>query len=115
MPMKVAEWSPQDLQADWVTKTWDVSKGITGAGEHSFEFQYTLGKHRLDFRKLVLLNGDAVIGRDDQAGHTGTENVHNAYHFTVAKHNPAAKYLLQAEIKADGGTDSYGDITVVRE
>jgi len=115
MPMKVAEWSPQDLQADWVTKTWDVSKGITGAGEHSFEFQYTLGTHRLDFRKLVLLNGDAVIGRDDQAGHTGTENVHNAYHFTVAKHNPAAKYLLQAEIKADGGTDSYGDITVVRE
>lgn len=115
MPVKIAEWTPKDLQADWVTKSWDVSKGITGPGDYSFEFAYTHGTHRLDFRKVALLNGDAVIAKDEQPGHTGVENVHTLYRFTVAKHDPAAKYLLQAEIKADGGTDSYGDITVCKE
>jgi len=115
LPVKVAEWTPKDLQADWVVKSWDVGKGITGAGEYSFEFQYTRGSHRLDFRKVTLLAGDVVIARDDQAGHSGIENVHNIYRFTIAKHDPAAKYLLQAEIKADGGTDSNGDITAFKE
>jgi hypothetical protein len=115
VPVKIAEWTPKDLQADWVTKSWDVSKGITGPGDYSFEFQYTRGTHRLDFRKVTLLNGESVIAKDDQPGHTGTENVHTLYRFTLAKHDPAAKYLLQAEIKADGGTDSYGDISIVRD
>ena len=115
LPVKIAEWSPKDLHADWVSKSWDVTKGITGPGDYIFEFQYTHGAHRLDFRKVALLNGEAVIGKDDQPGHTGVENVHTLYRFTVAKHDPSAKVLLQAEIKADGGTDSYGDISIARE
>ena len=59
--------------------------------------------------------GFAVIAKDDQPGHTGVENVHTLYRFKVASHDPSAKYLLQAEIKADGGTDSYGDISIVRD
>ena len=115
MPVKIAEWTPQDLQADWVLKTWVVSKGITGAGDYGFEFQYTRGAHRLDFRKVALLTDDAVVAHDDQAGHSGLENVHNVYRFAIAKHDPAAKYLLQAEIKADGGTDSSGEISIWKD
>jgi hypothetical protein len=115
MPVKVAEWTPADLQADWTTKSWDISKGITGPGDYSIEFQYTRGTHRLDFRQIVLLNGDTVLAKEDQAGHSGVDNSHNIYRFTVAKHNPGAKYLLKAEIKADGGTDSYGDLLVGKE
>jgi hypothetical protein len=115
VPEKIAEWTPKDLQADWVVKTWDVGKGITGPGEYSFEFQYTRGTHRLDFRKLALLANDAVLAKDDTPGRTGTENVHNLYRFHLTKHDPSAKYLLQAEIKADGGIDSYGDILICRE
>ena len=59
--------------------------------------------------------GKAVIGQDDQPGHAGIDNVHTLYRFTLAKHDPSAKVLLQAEIKADGGTDSYGDISIARE
>lgn len=115
MPVKIAEWTPKDLQADWIVKSWDVSKGVTGPGEYSFEFQYTRGTHRLDFRKVTLLANGTVIAKDDVPGHTGTDDVHNLYRFSIAKHDPAAKYLLQAEIKADGGTDSYGDILICRE
>lgn len=115
VPERGAEWTPDDLKADWVTKRWDVSAKITGAGEYSFNFQYTRGTHRLDFRKVGLLEGDKVLGRDNQPGHTGTENVHTLYRFTVAKHDPAAKYFLEAEIKADGGTDSYGEIFIAKE
>lgn len=112
LPVKVAEWSPKDLQADWVVKTWDIRKGITSAGEICIEFQYTRGTHRLDFRKVTLLDGDTVIASDGQAGHTGVENVHNLYRFTLPRHDPSARYQLRAEIKADGGTDSYGEILV---
>lgn len=115
MPVKVAEWSPKDLGADWTLKTWDVSKGLTIAGEYSFEFQYTRGAHRLDFRKVALLQDAEVISQDENAGHSGMDNAHNLYRFTLAKHDPAAKYLLRAEIKGDGGTDSAGDISVCKE
>ncbi len=115
MPVKIAEWTPQDLQADWVVKSWVVSKGIIAAGDYGFEFQYTRGAHRLDFRKVALLTDDAVVAHDDQAGHSGLENVHNVYRFAIAKHDPAAKYLLQAEIKADGGTDSSGEISIWKD
>jgi hypothetical protein len=112
LPVKVAEWSPKDLQADWVFKTWDIRKGVTAAGEICIEFQYTRGTHRLDFRKVTLLDGDTVIASDGQPGHTGVENVHNLYRFTLPRHDSSARYQLRAEIKADGGTDSYGEILV---
>jgi hypothetical protein len=115
IPTKVAEWTPKDLQPDWLIKTWDVSKGITGVGAHTIEFQYTRGTHRLDFRKLALLADGAIIAKDEQPGHTGNDNVHNVYQFDITKHDPAAKYILQAEIKADGGTDSYGEISICRD
>ncbi len=62
-----------------------------------------------------MLSGGAVVAKDDRPGHTGTENVHTLYRFTIPKHTPGAAYTLQAEIKADGGTDSYGDILMCRE
>ena len=114
LPVKVAEWTPADLKADWDIKQWDIGKGIAGPGEYSIEFQYTRGAHRLDFRKVALSSGGSVVFRDEQAGHSGTGNNHNLYRFTISKHDPAAEYLLQAEIKGDGGTDSYGDITICR-
>ncbi len=115
LPVKVAEWTPADLGQDWSVKAWDISQGIQGAGEFSIEFQYTRGTHRLDFRQVTLLQGDTVIAKDDNPGHTGVENVHNRYRFTIPQHDPAAKYLLRAEIKGDGGSDSFGEISVCRE
>ena len=116
VPVKVAEWSPSDLQADWSPKSWDVSKGITGAGEYCFELQYTRGTHRLDFRNVALLDASGtVLGKDDQPGHTGVSASHNVYRFKIANHSPGAQYVLRAEIKGDGGTDSYGDISVAKE
>jgi hypothetical protein len=112
LPVKVAAWSPKDLEADWVVKTWDISKGVTAAGEICIEFQYTRGTHRLDFRKVTLLEGDKVVASDEQPGHTGTENVHNLYRFNLPRFDSSARYQLRAEIKADGGTDSHGEILV---
>jgi Oxidoreductase family, NAD-binding Rossmann fold len=115
VPVKAAEWSPKDLEADWVVKTWDIGKAIRGAGGQCIEFQYTRGTHRLDFRKVALLVNGTVVASDDQPGHTGVENVHNLYQFNLPSHDPNATYRLRAEIKADGGTDSYGDILVSPE
>jgi hypothetical protein len=115
IPVKAGEWTPADLRADWTPKAWDVSRFLTKPGEYSFEFQYTRGTHRLDFRKVCLMENGKVIAKDDAPGHTGVENVHTLYRFPVSKPVAGAKYTLQAEIKGDGGTDSYGDLFVVRD
>lgn len=115
IPQPCGEWKPADLKADWVTKRWDISERVTGVGEYSFDFQYTHGTHRLDFRKVALREGEKIIAHDDQAGHTGTENVHTLYRFSVTSHTVGATYFLEAEIKADGGTDSYGEILMAKE
>ncbi|MFM7182193.1 MAG: Gfo/Idh/MocA family protein [Verrucomicrobiales bacterium] len=114
-PVKAGGWMPADLRPDWVTKNWDVSKFVTAPGEYGFEFQYTSGAHRLDFRAVCLLENGAVIAKDDQPGHTGLSNVHTLYRFAVPQPKTGARYELEAEIKGDGGTDSHGDILVARE
>lgn len=115
LPVKVAAWMPSDLADDWTTKTWDITAGFKKAGPHGVEFQYTRGTHRLDFRKVTLLQGDTVVATDNTPGHSGIENVHNQYRFTLSRHDPAAKLFLRAEIKGDGGKDSHGDISVWAE
>jgi hypothetical protein len=54
-----------------------------------------------------------ATARDDTPGHTGDENVHTPCRFSVSKPVAGAKDTFQAEIKGDGGTDSYGDLFVV--
>lgn len=115
IPVKAGEWTPADLRPGWTPKTWDVSRFLTKPGEYGFEFQYTRGTHRLDFRKVCLLENGRTIAKDDVPGHTGTVNVHTLYRFPLQKPLPGAKYTLQAEIKGDGGTDSFGDLFVVRD
>ncbi|MCU0748708.1 MAG: Gfo/Idh/MocA family oxidoreductase [Akkermansiaceae bacterium] len=115
LPTKIAEWSPADVKPDWFMQKWDASKAITGPGEYGFEFQYTRGAHRLEFRKVTLMCGDQVVARDEQAGHSGIGNSHNLYRFTVPAGDASKGYTLHAEIKSDGGTDSYGEISVFKD
>ena len=115
LPVKVAEWTPADVKPDWFPTSWEVGKAITGEGEYGFEFQYTRGAHRLEFRKVALMSGGEVIARDEQPGYTGTGNSHNLYRFKVPAWDAAKSYQLHADIKADGGTDSYGEISVFKD
>ncbi|MBA3699158.1 MAG: Gfo/Idh/MocA family oxidoreductase [Planctomycetes bacterium] len=114
-PAVVAQWSPKDLAADWKTVTWPLAKAITGAGIYVVEFQYTRGASRLDFKNVALLKGDTVIANDGHAGYSGNANQKNTYRLTVDAFDPAATYSLRAEIKPDGPTDSFGDITIDKQ
>jgi hypothetical protein len=89
--------------------------GRWGRCFYGFEFQYTRGAHRLEFRKVTLMRGDQVVARNEQAGHSGIGNSHNLYRFTVPAGDASEGYSLHAEIKSDGGTDSYGEITVFKD
>jgi hypothetical protein len=82
-PTPVAKWLPQDLGAEWKSKTWVISKSITGVGQYVVEFQYQHGASRLDFKKSALLKGNDVIAHDDHAGYSGKENFKNIYRLKV--------------------------------
>jgi hypothetical protein len=111
----VAHWTPQDLGADWKSRTWELPKTITGAGLYVVEFQYTRGVSRLDFRNVALLKGGEVVAHDDHAGYSGNANEKNTYRLKLDAFDPAATYSLRAELKPDGPTDSHGDISVTKD
>ena len=111
----IGQWAPQDLGADWKSKTWGMPKAITGAGLYVIEFQYTRGVSRLDLKNVALLKGDEVVARDDHAGHSGNSNNMNTYRLKLDSFDPAATYSLRADLKPDGPTDSFGDITVTKD
>jgi hypothetical protein len=75
----------------------------------------TRGAHRLEFRKVALMSGGEVIARDEQPGYSGIGNSHNLYRFKVPAADASKSYQLHAEIKADGGSDSYGEISVFKD
>lgn len=111
----VAKWSSHDLGAEWKSKTWVISKAITGAGQYVVEFQYQHGASRLDFKNVTLLKGNDVIAHDDHAGYSGNENFKNVYRLKVEAFDPTAIYSLRAELKPDGSTDSSGEIFIRKE
>jgi hypothetical protein len=110
-----AQWTPQDLGADWKTRTWEVGKAINWAGLYTVEFQYDHGASRLDFKNVALLASGAVIAHDDHAGHSGNANHQNRYRLKLDTYDQAAVYTLRAELKPDGPPDSFGDISITRD
>ncbi len=114
-PVVAAQWSPKDLAPEWKTVTWDLPASITGAGLYLVEFQYIRGASRLDFKNVALLQGDKVIASDDHAGYSGNANQRNTYRLTVDALATSGKFSLRAEVKPDGPTDSFGDITIDKQ
>jgi len=108
-----AQWKSGEMSNDWSTKTWDIGNWLDKAGAYAVSFTYTHGAHRLDMRKLRILANGEVVASEDKANFTGTANAVAKYvlRLTVPR-DPAKAYLLQAEIRGDGGGNSNGRIDV---
>ena len=110
----VAQWQPKDMSQDWKTIQWDVTDAVDVTGAYAVKFQYTAGGHRLDISKVELLQNDKVVTVDEHQGITGGSSKDNTYTLPLENAKDSAVYKLRATIRSDGGTDSNGEITIIK-
>jgi hexosaminidase len=105
-------WKTGEIGEDWIERTWAVT--LDAPGSYTAHFSFTHGAHRLDISRVELLEDGRVIAVDEHVGRTGGDNVRNTYQLKVEQVSPAAKYTLRARVRADGGSDSNGQVFLVR-
>lgn len=108
------QWKSGETSTEFKVKEWDISAHVAGNGNYDVAFQYTHGGHRLDIEWVEILINGQVAGRDEHPGKTGLETVGNTYRFDGLIVPANARVSLRASIRSDGGTDSNGDISVVK-
>ena len=112
-PPSAAQWKAGEMSNDWSVRTWDIGNWLDKAGAYAVNFTYTHGAHRFDMRKLRILEDGVAVASEDKANCTGGINAVANYSLKLAKsRDPNKKYLLQAEVRGDGGGDSNGRIDV---
>jgi hexosaminidase len=112
-PPSAAQWKAGEMSNSWGTSTWDIGNSLDKAGAYAVSFTYTRGRHRFDMRKLRILEDGQAVASDDAANFTGSARAVATYTLTLPKpRDPGKKYLLQAEVRGDGGGDSNGRIDV---
>ncbi|MCB0826845.1 MAG: family 20 glycosylhydrolase, partial [Armatimonadetes bacterium] len=108
------QWKSGETSTDYQVKEWDISAHVGSNGNYDVSFQYTHGGHRLDIEWVEILINGQVAGRDEHPGQTGLETFGNTYRFDGLMVPADAKVTIRASIRSDGGSDSNGDISVVK-
>lgn len=109
-------WQPEMLSDEYSPLEWDVTPKVYANGRIIVGFFYTSGKHFMDIRKVELLENDQVVSTDEHIGladkFRGTHKTKTfLYNLTLDQYKPGVKYTLRAEVKGNGGTDSFGNFT----
>ncbi|MBI9017951.1 MAG: family 20 glycosylhydrolase [Phycisphaerae bacterium] len=102
----VWKWEPSMMSEEF--KAIEIGDIIDLAGDYMLTFQYTKGACRLDIRKVAVYCDGKEIAVDEHVGITGGKSSDNTFKFTIDKFDAGKKYVVKAEIRSDGGTDSNG-------
>lgn len=106
-----AEWKSGEVGETPVVREWPLPE-IPEAGEYAVTFSYSGGDHRLDIFWAEIVADGKVVARDEHEGVTGGFDRANVYRFKVPSALKGA--VLRARVRADGGSDSNGGLTLLR-
>jgi hexosaminidase len=112
-PPIAGTWKSGDIGETFSDHEWDITPSITKAGSWQIMFAFTGGDHRMDIKKVELLEDGAVIATDEHDGRTGSDDRANLYKVSLSAVKPGAKYVIRAQVRTDGGNDSNGNIYVL--
>ena len=110
----IFRWDPKNITSDYKHYSWDVSKYIDREGTCIITFVYKYGGQAVYMKDIRLKCNGIVIGEDLHKGIAGSYKEKNSFRFKIDEAVPAAKYLLELDMKANGKppVDSHGDITM---
>jgi hexosaminidase len=105
-------WRPDEITEKYAVHSWAAP--MQGPGEYEATFEYTDGACRLDIAWVELAKEDRVLARDEHYGRTGGDNANNVYRLAVRNGVTDKACVLRASVRTDGGTDSAGEIRLVK-
>ncbi len=103
-------WDAKQTPAEYAKRTWEL-KRVPESGVLEVKFQWTKGGHGLDVKNVTLTSGDVKLS-DAHEGFTGCTNKKNIWRVTLPKNAPTSGWVLSADVRGNGGTDSRGEITL---
>lgn len=107
---QIGSWQDKDFTTSWQQRDWDFSAYISARGKYTISFTYLKGAHMLCMKDIVVLaDGQPVCEITDEliAGYSPRTF---SVDFTL-KSNPES-LVLKALVRTDGGSNSYGKITL---
>jgi alpha-N-acetylglucosaminidase len=111
----LGDWTNEDVTTSWKKKIWSLEGKLSDHGNMAVTFQFTSGSNRLDIRNVRLLHNNVVISEDVHEGQTGNQHVNNQWKLKFPNLTQAQGLVLEAEIRADGGSKSKGVIFAQRK
>jgi len=107
MSRQIGAWELEDFREKAeIVKTFDVTDEILGPGVYRVTFQYTTGWNGLGTRRAALVaqakdgSGSPVeLSIDEHIGSTGCRSTGNVYGLELAKHDPAMRYVVVANVR----------------
>lgn len=107
-------WGPAQVTQDFRPLEWNVTDLTRGPGSYDVVFAFRGGRHWLAIRSVELLANGKVVASEQRDGVAGSINASNTYRLNIPPAVPGTAYTLRAEVRAEGGTDSNGEILIRR-
>jgi alpha-N-acetylglucosaminidase len=108
----VGKWDKDSIGLEYKTFSFDISKYITNPSICVCQVKYTRGGKAAKMKDIKIKCNGKVIAEDLHSGQTGNKNSGNVFKLKIDNFEKGAKYTLELEIKALGGTSSFGNVTL---
>lgn len=108
--VQVATWQPEQMSVVTKAVDWDISAFVKAPGAYSIRLRYVSGAHGIAASSLSLLEDGTEIARDEHPSFAGGASSGNTYELKINHIRDGAKYVLRAQLRSDGGTDSHGSV-----
>ena len=107
--LEIGSWSPERLAKGFKTLDWKLENPPKDK-VIQVKFHYTGGRNRLEIQWVSLLKDGKEIARDEHFGFTGRREENNTYLLRLPGLPRKGRYILRAEARGGGGSDSRGGI-----
>lgn len=111
----LGHWNPQAVSEEWKTIEWSIPQDILPRIK-GVRFAFKKGSHRLEIRHVMLESDGKIIAEDRHNAEASNAPKKNVFRFKlpsdVGGNNSRS---LRAEVRTDGGTDSFGDLELILE
>lgn len=107
---QIGSWQNKEFSTSWRQKEWDFSSYIHARGRYSITFTYTKGAHMLCMKDVVVLaDGKPVLELPDEMTAGYNPRSFSIDFILVTK---PETLVLKGLVRTDGGSNSYGNISL---
>ncbi len=114
---QIAGWTPAEMSwPEQHLQSWDLGSAISKPGSYEVWFDYSAGGYRLEVNRCAISQGQRELAVDEHFGATGIAQIDNIYELRIDEEQLQAgnPCRLDVMLRADGGTDSAGNIYLRR-